>query len=123
MKTLFIGKSGRLLVDKVKDNVMLFEAPDGYHFITPDAVIPSSDGKERLIVMGDGALCAFGAQTTKDAVEDLLKVISLAKWAEREGRLGISTMLGRAFANFIRYFPYVIIMIVLLAAFLGGGVK
>lgn len=106
---------------------MLFEAPDGYHFITPDAVIPSSDGKDRLIVMGDGVLCAYGAETTKDAVEDLLKVISLAKWAEREGRLGISTMLARGFAKVIKYFPYIIVLLVLAAAVLGevissGGV-
>lgn len=127
MRSIFVGKSGKASIDNIGDNVFLYEAKDGYHFITSDSVIPRKDGKERIVIIADGVLCAHGSATTQTVVETLLLNVDFAKWSGRESGLGISTMFGRAFVKFMHYFPQVLIGLIILGAFLsellpGGGV-
>lgn len=124
MKSIFLGKSRRASIDKIKDNVFLYEAPDGYHFITADSVIPRKDGTDPIVLLADGVLCSHSATTTKDVVETLLLNVDFAKWSGREGGLGMSTMFGRGFAKLMAHFPKIIVLIivayVLIAGALGG---
>ena len=117
---MFVGKSGYVKMEKADDSHFLFEADDGMHPLSHDAVFrPRNEEDEPLIILFDGVTAPLGANTSKEAIQNILATITIAHETGRG--ISISSRLGRILDKILTtYLGPILVIMLLLYAFLGG---
>ena len=125
MHVYWISKTGLIKREKVKSNVMLFQAIDGgYHPISHDAVFRDRDRKEdSSVTIFQGVVAPFGSSTSKEEFERTMLNVYLARRAYQKvpTSKAWARALARFFGSLVKYLPFILIAMVVGYAFLSNA--